>query len=331
MKRILIIKLGALGDVLMATPHIQQIVAGYPEADIWLLTIPEFASLFEEYPHLKVKAFTRKGTRSLLAPLRWIRSQAFQVVFDLQGSDRSKMMAALSGAAERYGLGPGFPYTCCPPNKGIVNGETHSFYRLNQLLETADLAPVPASFTLKASEEQRQIVSSWLVEKGLSEKNIVLLHAGSSARWESKRWATAHFITLATALEQHGLTPIWVGGKEDASLNRTLSQTIGIDVTEHFSILQLIELARYARFAVTTDSAPMHAIAAAGIPVYALFGPTDWRRSHALGQKEWVLTHPVTCSPCYLPQCPAERAHRCLVELKPERVLERIRSDGLLG
>lgn len=330
MQRILIIKLGALGDIIIAAPHIKQIAQSYPGAEIWLLTAPGFTSLFEEYPNLRVKPFPRKGTQSLLTPLRWIRSQVFEVVFDLQGSDRSKIMTVLSGATRRYGLGSGFPYTHCPPDKGIVNGEAHSFHRLNRLLEAAGLAPVSAEPYLKDSEEQRQMVSDWLVEKGLSEKNIALIHAGSSARWESKRWATAHFITLATALEQRGLTPLWVGGPEDVALNETLSQTIGFDVTGVFSLLQLIELARYARFAVTTDSAPMHAIAAAGIPVYALFGPTDWRRSHALGQKERVLTHPVFCSPCHLPQCPAERGHRCLVELKPEAVLERIRCDGLL-
>jgi ADP-heptose:LPS heptosyltransferase len=330
MKGILIIKLGALGDVIIAIPHIKQVVRSYSGSDIWLLTAPEFSSLFEKYSNLAVKSFPRKGTQSLFAPLRWIRSQTFEVVFDLQGSDRSKIMTGLSGANRRYGLGPGFPYTHCPPNSGILAGEIHSFSRLNRLLETAGLPPVSVGPYLEASEEQRRIVSDWLADKGLLGRDIVLIHAGSSTRWKSKRWVSAHFITLATAIEQQGLTVIWVGGAEDAKLNQMLAQIVGTDATEVFSLLELAELARHARFAVTTDSAPMHTIAAAHIPVYALFGPTDWRRSHAIDQKERVLTHPVSCSPCYLPQCPAERAHRCLVELKPEAVLARIRHDGLL-
>lgn len=159
---------------------------------------------------------------------------------------------------------------------------------------------------------------------------MILIHAGSSARWESKRWIEAHFITLATILEQQGLAVIWIGGAEDSSLNQKLAQVIGIDASEAFSLLELAALARQARFAITTDSAPMHIIAAAGTPVYALFGPTDWQRSHAVGQKERVLTHSVSCSPCYLPQCPTERAHQCLVALSPEKVLACIRNDGLL-
>ncbi|MGR6034167.1 MAG: glycosyltransferase family 9 protein [Candidatus Nitrosoglobus sp.] len=330
MERVLIIKLGALGDVILAIPHIKQIVQHYSEAEIWLLTAPEFVSLFAGFPRLKIKSFPRKGVRSLVAPLHWIRSQPFEVLFDLQGSDRSKIMVALSGADRRYGLGPGFPYTHCPPNRGIVAGEVHSFSRLNKLLETADLPPVSVGSYLKASEEQRRMVSDWLARKELLGQDMVLIHAGSSTRWESKRWVNAHFITLATALEQQGLAVVWIGGAEDANLNQKLAQVIGIDATEVFSLLELAELACQARFAITTDSAPMHVIAATGTPVYALFGPTDWRRSHAIGQKERVLTHPVSCSPCYLPQCPAERAHRCLVELKPEMVLARIRGDGLL-
>jgi ADP-heptose:LPS heptosyltransferase len=330
MQRILIIKVGALGDVIISIPHIKQIIDNYPQAEIWLLTAPAFAALFREYPRLEVIFFPRQGIRAFFAALGWIRNQAFETVFDLQGSDRSKTMTALSGAARRYGLGPGFPYTCCPPNKGIVGGEVHSFNRLNRLLETIGLPPASADPYLEASEEQRQVVSNWLQEQNLLGRELVLIHAGSSPRWESKRWVNAHLITLATALEQQGLVVIWVGGPEDAFLNRTLSQVIGVDATAAFSLLELAELAQRARFGVATDSAPMHIMAAAGLPVYALFGPTDWRRSHGLGQEERVLSRWVRCSPCYLPQCPPERAHRCLAELKPETVLARIRHDGWL-
>ena len=64
------------------------------------------------------------------------------------------------------------------------------------------------------------------------------------------------------------------------------------------------ELGRRARFAVTNDSGPMHVLSCAGIPLYAFFGPTSAARSHALGQRQRVLVHPVPCSPCWLPVCP---------------------------
>mgnify|MGYP000588531947 CR=1 FL=1 len=70
--------------------------------------------------------------------------------------------------------------------------------------------------------------------------------------------------------------------------------------------------------------------AAAGLPVYAFFGPTDWRRSHALGQQDRVLTNPVPCSPCHLPVCPPEKRHTCLDGITPAAVLARMESDGVL-
>ncbi|CAB1276845.1 glycosyltransferase family 9 protein [Candidatus Nitrosacidococcus tergens] len=329
--RILIIKLGALGDVIIAMPHIQQIIHHYQAHEVWLLTAPEYGSLFSEFNHLRMQTFPRKGLRSVADPIRWVRSKSFDVVMDLQGSDRSKMMVSLSGAKKKAGLGPGFPYTHFPENKGIIDGEVHSFHRLNRLLEAAHIPIALDDPHLQGSSTDKQKVADWLKQQGISEQKIVLIHAGSSARWESKRWTTNHFITLATILtEQYGLAVIWLGGKEDIEINQKLVQFAGIDATGLFSLLELAELARYTYFAITTDSAPMHIIAATGAPVYALFGPTDWQRSHAVGQKERVLTHSVECSPCFIPQCPPEQGHKCLVDLKPEMVLNRLKQDGFL-
>jgi ADP-heptose:LPS heptosyltransferase len=75
----------------------------------------------------------------------------------------------------------------------------------------------------------------------------------------------------------------------------------------------------------------MHVLSTANLPVYAFFGPTDWRRSHALGQQQRVLTNPVSCSPCFLPVCPSERRHECLQGISPALVIARLEADGLLG
>jgi ADP-heptose:LPS heptosyltransferase len=74
----------------------------------------------------------------------------------------------------------------------------------------------------------------------------------------------------------------------------------------------------------------MHVLSCSGIPVYAFFGPTNWAQSHALGQQSRVLTHPVECSPCFLPQCPPEKAHACLARLSADWVLVRLVKDGLV-
>jgi ADP-heptose:LPS heptosyltransferase len=156
------------------------------------------------------------------------------------------------------------------------------------------------------------------------------MHAGSSARWPSKRWDPGHFATLARALQERGFRVVWIGAGEDRELNATLARQTGVDACDRFSFQELAALGHCSEFAVVNDSGPMHVLAAAGLPVYALFGPTDWRRSHALGQQERVLCLGVPCSPCHLRSCPADKEHRCLHDITPDTVLSRLAADGRL-
>jgi ADP-heptose:LPS heptosyltransferase len=323
--RILIIKLGALGDVVLATPHIGAIVAAYPEARVTLLTAPDSAGLVRGLPGLDVVAFRRRGFAEMWRVLAWLRRSRFAVVFDLQGSRRSRLMTRCSGARQRIGRRLGFAYTHAP----IPGGEAvHVFEELNRLLEAAGIDPAPPLAWLPATAAAEAKVVAWLERHGLAPRRRVLLHAGSSERWPSKRWEEAHYAALAAALEDRGFAVIWIGADEDSTLNRRLARQAGTDATGEFSLVELAALGRRAAFAVVNDSAPMHILAAAPLPVYALFGPTDWRRSHGLGQAERVLLNPVACSPCHRPVCPPGFAHRCLSELTPGQVLSRLTADG---
>jgi ADP-heptose:LPS heptosyltransferase len=326
--RILIIKLGALGDVVLATPQFRAIVEAYPEAEVTLLTSPACAALVQGLPGLGVAAFRRRGFAAMWRVLAWLRRCEFNMVFDLQGSLRSRLMTRCSGARRRIGCRPGFAYTHAPAAGGAAG---HVFPELNRLLETAGLDPAPPLAWLPAIPTAETKVADWLERHGLAQRRRVLLHAGSSARWPSKRWEEAHFAVLATALAKRGYAVIWVGAEEDRDINRRLARQAGVDATDAFSLVELAALGRRAAFAVVNDSAPMHVLSASPLPVYALFGPTDWRRSHGLGQAERVLVNPVACSPCHRPICPAGFEHRCLRELTPAQLLERLAADGWLG
>lgn len=324
--RTLIIKVGALGDMVLCTPQIERILQRHT-GEVWLLTSPLFAPLFAGHPRLKVIAFPRRGTRAMLAALRWVRAQRFATVYDLQGSDRSRAFTLLSGAGMRVGIAPRWVYTHSPATDDI---REHVFPRLNRLIESAGLPAAEPRPRIWPAAAEQQAVNDYLSREGLAGRRFALLHAGSSARWPSKRWEATHFIALARAVEASGVDVLWIGGPDEAKLNRTLAAEVGRDTTGAFSIPGLSELARHAGFAVVNDSGPMHLLSAAGIPVYTFFGPTDWRRHHAIGQGERVFVHPVECSPCYLGECPPARRHACLAEITPEQVLARLRADGLV-
>lgn len=326
-ERVLIIKLGALGDVALAIPHIERIRESYPDGEVHLLTAPEYAELFAAHPALRVTAFPRRGARAMLATSRWIRQQRFDAVYDLQGSERSYFFTRLSGAAMRAGLGPRFIYT---RRNRSDRRSAHISVRLGQLLDRCGLPPAKTVPQIYVSEDTREQVSRWLRENQAAQRPFALVHAGSSASWLSKRWDESCYRAFAGTLLERGCQVIWTGSADDAALNARLVRAGGLDTSGLFTLTELAELARHARFALTTDSGPMHIFATAGIPVFALFGPTDWRRSHAMGQEDRVLARSVPCGPCYRGTCPVRYAHRCMKELTPEFVIDRLQRDGLV-
>ena len=325
--RILIIKLGALGDVILAMPHVRRIVEAHPDAQITLLTAPGYADIVATEPGVAVVAFRRRGFLEMSRLLAWLRRQRFGLVYDLQGSLRSRIMTRVSGADRRVGRRVDAAYTDAPAAAGR---RLHAFDELNRLLDCAGIEPATPQLQLDSGASARATVADWLQEHALQDERLVLLHAGSSERWLSKRWDERHYLELARLLEAHRCRVVWIGGEAERELNRRLSAAAGLDATCAFDFRQLIALGQRAAFAVVSDSGPMHILAAAGLPVYAFFGPTDWRRSHALGQQDRVLTNPVPCRPCHLPVCPPEKRHTCLDGITPAAVLARMESDGVL-
>ena len=326
-RHILIIKLGALGDIVLATPQIQRLLEAHAADRLTLLTAPEYRELLDGFRGLSIVTFKRKGLTSMLGLLRWLLAQPFDVVYDLQGSLRSRVMTLLTQAQLRAGPAPALAYTHTPlpGNQGV-----HAFDRSNAVLCAAGLDAAPALPCLPDNMAAVVHVEAWLQQQGLAGKRLVLIHAGASGRWPSKRWPIEYFQELAMALENRGLTIIWLGSELERDLNSRLAGATGIDATAVFSLAELAALGRHAAFALSNDSGPMHLLSSASLPVYAFFGPTDWRRSHALGQAERVLVNPVPCSPCQLPVCPPQRQHACLHGISPETVLARLEADGRL-
>lgn len=323
MARILIIKLGALGDTILATPIIEQIRCHHAGEAVTVLTAPPFENIFCDWPGLDAVTFARKGVRAALATVAWIRRQRFDRVYDLQSSDRTRAYCALSGIPERVGNHPRWPYTLHPADR--YSGGYHIFERLNQVLHSAGIAPAKPVVYLPLAEAKRQEVGDWLRQQNLADDQFAIMHAGASEKHAHKCWP--YYRQLAEVLQEQGVNTVWIGGREDSEKNRMLAKTCGVDASQCFSINQLAELARHARFALTNDSGPMHALSGSGIPVYAFFGLTNHVRNHALGQEGHVITR----------QPPGIKGKRLanpdyrLANIDCEEVLSRLRRDNVIN
>ena len=314
---ILIIKLGALGDVVMATGLIERIVRHHAPRRCMLLTSPAYGELFSARPGMEIKTFDRRSLRSTLATVLWMRNRRFLRVYDLQSNDRSGAMCGLSGIPQRAGNHPRFPYNMHPESR--YTGQCHIHDRMLDILKAAGIPADAAAPRLDPAGADRELVDGWLRQRGLADRKLVIMHAGAGARRPEKRWP--YFSELAVSLEQRGFVTVWAGGKDDRHINAELAGVTGVDASGAFSYLQLVALASRAGFAVTNDSGPMHLLACGSIPVYGLFGPSDWRRNHAVGQRDRVLSLDR--------DEPVFRATR-LADLETGQVLRRLEQHGAL-
>lgn len=322
MSSVLVIKLGALGDVVMATPLLDAIARHHAADELALLTTPAFAPLFADWPRFRVISFARNGWRNNLAVLRWLRSSRFDRIYDLQGNDRTALWCALSGSRERVGNHNRFPYTHHPLD--AWRGQCHIFERMCAVLASAGIRDIGERPLLPCNEAGQRKVNAWRQTYCADDARLVLLHAGASPSRPEKIWP--HFAALAARLLGEGCVVVWLGAEPDRRRNAELAKGGGIDATGLFALDELAELARHARFAVTNDSGPMHVLSAAGVPVFGLFGPSDWRRNHALGQAGNVIAC-VDHDARFLGQ----RAGGCLATLSVDVVWSRLLAAGLVG
>lgn len=319
---VLIIKFGALGDLIVATPAIRQILRAHaPDRQVWLLTSTPYADLFQGWDGLQVQVCARHGMAAAWRTLRWIRKGRFARIYDLQSNDRSAVLCALSGAGACVGNHPRFPYRYHPADR--YRGQCHVRDRLDQVLVSAGLPATEGLPELPVTGASRKRVEQWLKANGLADRRLVILHAGANRNHPHKQWP--YYLDLARDLQGRGLEILWTGGPDDIEINNNLAASLGHDITGQFSIPEEVALGRHARFAVTNDSAPMHILSCTGIPVFGIFGPTDWRRMHAIGQQHRVIA---------LDKTAGNRDHvftpQDISKIPLSMVMEKLQADGML-
>ena len=153
------------------------------------------------------------------------------------------------------------------------------------------------------------------------------------ARWWNKRWPVDRFAALARRLlamdESIGI--VVLGGSDDRPLGAAIAVAAGsrcLDLTGQLSLPGMVEWLRRCEVLVTNDTGPMHVAVALGLPVVALFGPTEPSRTGPYRQPESVLRVDLPCAPCLKASCRHSETLACLNRLPVEWVVDRV--GGLL-
>ena len=324
--RILIVLLGAIGDVTRALPLLQRVRHGYPQARIVWAVEPAAAPLVRDHPALdEVLVFDRpRGAPAFLRFLRQVRAQHPDLTLDLQRHLKSGIISRASGAPVRLG----FHRRNSREGNWLFNTHAvppmaHFSSKLRQFLAFADwlaLAEMPVTFGLQLSDAETQHVGALLAD---ARPPFVTAFVGSSC--ESRLWFPERTAAVADALAAQGICTVLVGGSGDVAFANAVAQaarTAVINLAGRTTLRDLIGIFQRSHAAFGPDSGPMHIAAAVGTPVVSLWGATSAARSAPWGSETGVITGAAPCSPCYLKRCPIGRI--CMEHISVEAVLERI-------
>ena len=266
-QRVLVIKLGALGDIVQALGPMQAIRDHHPGARITLLTTAPYevflgaSGLFDEIWLDERPRWT--NPRGWLALRKSLRGGDFDRVYDLQTSDRSSGYFRLFPRSKRPEWS-GIARGCSHPHRDPARDTLHTLERQAGQLRDAGIAETPAPDLSWAAADISRF--------GLRAAFVLLVPGGSPHR-PAKRWPAERYAVLANTLANKGLTPVLIGTRSEAAEIDAIRDAApgAVSLMGETSILELAVLARGAAGAVGNDSGPMHLIAAAGTPSVVVY------------------------------------------------------------
>jgi lipopolysaccharide heptosyltransferase I len=365
-KKILLIKLSALGDVVHTIPVLNKLRRRYPNARIdWLVT-PGIAELLRHNPAINnVIEFLRDewsepwrpaayvSTARLIAQLR---AAEYDLVIDLQGQMRSAVFAFTSGAPVRIGLDKPRADVFTSLSRIIPEeARKHAWkgaregswlaYTDTIPLPTLDIHPVerylgigpmlgldegPADFSFPIPPEAPVRIDGLLDYYEIGEANIAIVAPGTV--WETKQWRADAFAEVTRNLLQQKLAVVLVGSEGERGLCEEVARLApgAVNLAGETALSELAALMSRAVICITNDSGPMHLAVALGRPVVSVFGPTDPIWAGPYRQPDSVVRADVTCSPCYLrrlKECP--NGHACMQQVPAAAVIKK--ADGILA
>jgi heptosyltransferase-1 len=342
-KRILIVKLSAIGDVVQTLPMVEALKSHYPQAQIDWVVEEEASDLLLGHPALEKVIVSRRRSwskglflkgnfwrtlRELGKFIGELRSAEYDWIIDNHGIFKSGLLVLLSRGRRKIGF-KASPKIAHEGNYLFTNEryeprniETHALERYLDLIAQAGVRvdkpalnyPVPPASLRKAEK--------LLEQNGFARHPLVILHP--MAKWPTKQWPLKNFARVATAFVHKGAAVVLTGGPDDEEPVREILREIQdpekvLNLVGRTNLRELAGLFFLSDLVVTPDTGPMHLAAAVQAPLLALFGPTAPWRTGPYGNGHVVLRKSLACSPCFKKKCARVE---CLNTLAVEEVMK---------
>jgi len=321
----------------MCEPALRGLRSLFPPAELTVLAKPSIAELYSGCSGVdQVLVYDDKGTHVGIAG-KWalaglLRRHHFDLAVLFQNAFEAAFLAWLAGIPRRYGYATDGRVlfltqpVAVPRPESLVHQVEYYWNMLKPLGVSSD-APLP---TLHVSTDEDRIVHDRLASAGIDSAHLMVGINPGSTYGSAKRWLPERFAEVAQRVVRQlekeagvGVAVAILGGRGEESLGKNIASRLdcrSIVLSGTTTIRELMALVKRCRLLITNDTGPMHIAAAFGVPIVAVFGPTDSRTTAPYGQEQSVVREPVDCAPCLLRDCPID--HRCMTHISVDRVHE---------
>jgi heptosyltransferase-2 len=321
-ERILVRAPNWIGDAVLSLGAVRDLRHNFPSARIEVLARPSVADLYHAVGEVDG---VRMATGRFRRDARALRG-AFDAVLLLTNSFGTALLAFAAGIPERWGYsrdGRGLLLTRRARVPRGVRGWSEVYYYRGMLAGLGFRVSATPDVSLRVPEAWKARGAALLDDDG----PWIAVNPGA-AYGSAKQWIPERFASAAERLRVETGAKVAIVG---SAVERPMAEALVASARVQARVLcgattlpELIGVLSHTRLLLTNDSGPMHLAAAQGVPVVAVFGPTDWRETAPVGGPHRVVREDVECAPCKLRECPID--HRCMTRVTVDRVADAARA-----
>ena len=325
--KILIIKPGAIGDVLLSTPVIENLRHNFPYAELNFLTQSFCKEVLTGNPFLsRVLTYDLEKGDSSYCLIKNVHDQKYDLIIDLFCNPRTAIITLNSEA--KYRVGYPFKWRRIAYNIKVKprGNEVHNIeFNLDSLraLGLKIITNVPGFYL---NQTHSEFAEKFFIDKGLNGENIVGINPCGT--WQTKVWYLEKYMELAKKLSGNFSILIFWGNESEKEDAWKIKNFAGekVYLIPNVNLKYMGALAKKCIAFVTNDTGPMHIAGALGVKTIAIFGPTNPQLQGPVNQNSLIIKNEsLSCLGCNLTKikdCPYE--HKCMKDLTVEEVYSRI-------
>lgn len=333
MKKILVVNIGGLGDMLFSVPFLRGLRAKHKFAEITLLTVTNSYDIIKNQNYFNKVVEFPAGTKDIrsffaykyLRMLLALRKEKYDILINLRtvvslsSSIKTGVMLFILGAKKNYGRGN--PGTTLFYDAAVVEKRSLKKHEVDYHAELADklgFKPL-GKIDIKLEKSNYEFASKFLVKNRIGSKTKFIV-INQEARWETKRWPLSNYIELMEKLEKlKGIRILLLSSKDVASEQIIKKIFKKVVLLKDVNINNIAAVIKKAKVLLTNDTGVIHVGAALNVKTVGLYGPSDSFLTGPclLPSRKIVFSKNVDCAPCNKLEC---SSMKCFKEISVEEV-----------